>query len=253
MKLAINATFNPSGGSKSQLVNMLKYFYQAKDIEIVIYIKRNNLSLVQDINQSNVKVIISKFAGINTGTRVIWEQTILPFLLLKDKIDILFCPGNIAPYFSPIKTVQWIGTIGPFHKDFYRHFSITEKIKLYINKIIMYKSAQQSDAVIFESNYTMRLFIDEYKVSAERSYVINIGKSKSFYPINQQEGITLSDKYDSFKSYALCVSHLYAYKNIPRMIEAFAIAKRITESDHKLLIAGNKKSNKYYNQSLSCT
>ena len=78
--------------------------------------------------------------------------------------------------------------------------------------------------------------------------MINIGKSKFFYPINQQQGITLSDKYDSFKSYALCVSHLYPYKNIPRMIEAFAIAKRITESDHKLLIAGNKKSNKYYNQ-----
>ena len=32
------------------------------------------------------------------------------------------------------------------------------------------------------------------------------------------------------------------------MIEAFAIAKRNTESDYRLLIAGGKRSNKYYNE-----
>ena len=31
------------------------------------------------------------------------------------------------------------------------------------------------------------------------------------------------------------------------MIEAFAIAKRNTESDYRLLIAGGNRSNKYYN------
>ena len=62
------------------------------DIEIGVYIKRNSLGLVQVNDQSNVKVVINRFSGIFTGTRVIWEQTILPFLLLKDKIDVLFCP-----------------------------------------------------------------------------------------------------------------------------------------------------------------
>jgi glycosyltransferase involved in cell wall biosynthesis len=32
------------------------------------------------------------------------------------------------------------------------------------------------------------------------------------------------------------------------MIEAFSIAKRNTESDYRLLIAGGKRSNKYYNE-----
>ena len=46
-----------------------------------------NTNIAIDIfKESNVKVVISRFAGIFTGTRVIWEQTILPFLLLKDDV-----------------------------------------------------------------------------------------------------------------------------------------------------------------------
>ena len=69
-----------------------------------------------------------------------------------------------------------------------------------------------------------------------------------FQPLESTDDNYLLNKYESFLPYALCVSHLYPYKNILRMIEAFAIAKRTTESDYKLLIAGEKKTNKYQNE-----
>ena len=34
MKLAINATYNPSGGSLTQLINMTNYFSKMDDINI---------------------------------------------------------------------------------------------------------------------------------------------------------------------------------------------------------------------------
>ena len=108
----------------------------------------------------------------------------------------------------------------------------------------MYKSAEKADYVIFESQYTQNYFLKRYNISKDRTTVINIGKDNFFSSISSNIGSDFSDQ----KPYALCVSHLYPYKNIPRMIEAFAIVKRNTESDYKLLIAGGKRSNKYYNE-----
>ena len=249
MKIAIDITYNPSGGSISQIINMVKYFNQIENIDLVIYTNRKNIDILKNVIKDNNKIVKSWLASLSVVTRIIWEQLLLPFYLKKDRIDILFCPGNIAPYISPVKTVQWIGTIGPFYNDFYHHFRLYDKIITYINKIFMYISARRSDAVIFESNFTMKLFIDEYKLSPERSYVINIGKSEFFYPIKPQEVKKLSSRYDSFKPYVLCASHLYPYKNIVRMLKAFKIALDATGVNLKLVLAGSRVS-QYYNEEI---
>jgi glycosyltransferase involved in cell wall biosynthesis len=113
----------------------------------------------------------------------------------------------------------------------------------------MVKSAQRSDAVIFESKFTMNLFIDKYKVNAKKSYVINFGKSKFFYRINPKEAKTLSSKYDSYKAFVLCVSHLYPYKNIVRMLKAFKAALDATSVNLKLVIAGSRNF-QYYDEEI---
>ena len=108
----------------------------------------------------------------------------------------------------------------------------------------MYKSAERADYVIFESQYTQNYFLNRYNISKDKTTVINIGKDE-FYTSNKSN---LKSNYSDQQPYALCVSHLYSYKNIPRMIEAFSMAKRNTESDYRLLVAGGKRSNKYYNE-----
>lgn len=247
MRIAIDATYTPSGGASAQLINMLEYLTEEEN-NIIIFTKTSNLHLFTGIhNNAKIKIVLSRLSEMSVVGRVFWEQVFLPLMLEKYNIDVLFCPGNIAPVFSPVKTVQWIGTIGPFCEDFYQHFSFLEKIKLHMNKLFMYMSARKSDAVIFESNYTKKLFVDKYGIDANRSYVIHIGKSEFFYPIKPQEEITLLDRYESFPLYALCVSHLYPYKNIIRMLEAFS--KAIPNTNNiKLLFAGSIICEKYYSE-----
>ncbi len=242
MNLAINITDNPSGGARTQVLNMLKYFNEIEGINIIIYTKKKNLSFLKDVITINNKVIISTFSSISVAFRILWEQFFLPFYLKKNKIDVLFCPANTAPYFSSTKTVQWIGTIGPFWNKIYTYdISLFIKFKLWINKIIMYKSAQKSDAVIFESIYTQKMFQENYDIKLEKSHVIQIGKDDFFHSDINANKELIND------SFILCVSHLYFYKNIPRMIDSFAIAKKRTNTKMKLLIAGSKTSNKYQN------
>ena len=249
MKLAINATYNPSGGSKTQLVNMLKNFLNVKDISFVIFIRKKNLDLLDDLDQNKIKVVVSRVAGISTILRVIWEQTVLPFLLIKEKAVILFCPGNIAPIYSPVKTIQWIGTIGPFFKEFYNGHNTYERIALHVNKYLMYMSARRSDIVIHESRFSQNLFYDKYDCSLSNSEVIHIGQDSSFYPVSSEKSKHINEKYKLNDPYILCVTKFLPYKNIDRLIEAF---NKVTEIDNniELVIIGKLYPHKKYSKEI---
>ena len=251
LKIAINATYNPSGGSRTQLINMIKNFTMMDDIDIVVFIRKRNIDLIKNIKSQNCKIIISRFAGVSRFTRILWEQTILPFLI-RNKVDVLFCPGNIAPIFSPVKSVVWIGTIGPFIKSFLKYFFLQEKFELYINKFIMIASARSATAVIFESRFTEKLFIESYRIKPTKSHVINIGKDVCFKIVSSEIDKELHNDYGNYEPFALCVSHLYPYKNIIRMLKA--IKKSIDETGVKinLLIAGSRISKSYDNRINKC-
>ena len=87
----------------------------------------------------------------------------LPIYLIREKVDVLFCPGNFGPLFCSVKTIIWIGTIGPFFEEFIKNFLWVSKgqnrIKLYINKLFMILSSLRADAVIFslvlQKNYLL--------------------------------------------------------------------------------------------------
>ena len=45
MKVAIDVTYSPSGGSLTQILNMIDVFNGLDDLEIVIYSKKDNNKL----------------------------------------------------------------------------------------------------------------------------------------------------------------------------------------------------------------
>ena len=84
-----------------------------------------------------MKIDSSRIANISTIVRIVWEQILLPFLLRLHKIDVLFCPGNISPVLTSTKTVQWIGTIGPFWNNMYKLEIPINKLQFRMNKIFI--------------------------------------------------------------------------------------------------------------------
>ena len=103
-----------------QIKKIFEHLNEFKFDYFVIYTTPSNLTLIKELSPKNVKVRCTHFGQINLITRTIWEQIILPIYLKLDGINILFCPGNIAPVFSSVKKAQWIGTIGPFDEVFVR-------------------------------------------------------------------------------------------------------------------------------------
>ena len=248
MKIAIDVTYSPSGGSLTQIINIIDIFNSIDDLEIVIYSKKNNNKLLSNVTKKN-KVIISNLSNLAIIGRVIWGQLFLPFYLKKDKPDILFCPGNLGPVFSPVKTVIWVGTIGPFFKDFYQNLLWTSlkhnKLKLYLNKFFMIASTRKASAVIYESNYTKNLFEEKFNLSQSSSHVINIGFDNFFSDCIKSDYDSLELNKISKANFVLCVSHMYPYKNIIRLLVAYRLVIDTTQTSAKLIIAGSRHYNPY--------
>lgn len=246
IKIAINATYQAGGGQIPQLINFIRYFASQTDqFLLLIYITQHNYYMLDDCKtNNNTKVVMSKIVNKSTIIRIFWEQFILPFKLLIDKVDILFCPGNISPIITRVKKIQWIGTIGPFWDEMYRLEIPIEKIKFKFNKIFMYKTAQHADAVIFESDYTRNLFINNYDLDYDKSYVIKAGRDINFFMKIDSRVI---NKYNIKENFILCVSHLYPYKNIINLLKAYSTVRKKIDIDTNLVIAGSSYSDDYTN------
>ena len=81
MKIAIDVTYSPSGGSLTQILNMVKILNQIDEIDIVIYSKKRNNSLLSEVTKNN-KVVISNLANLSIIGRMIWGQFFLPLYFL---------------------------------------------------------------------------------------------------------------------------------------------------------------------------
>jgi len=240
--LAIDLTYASFGGADTQITEIMKNIDVYDFDKYVIYMNNDNEELF-DVNNDNISLVNISYTSKSLLIRVFWQQFILPFRLLIDNASVLFCPGNISPIFSFTNKAQWIGTIGPFERDFYQYFSIKNKLLLYANKFLMKYSAMTSEHVFFESRYTLNLFIERYKFIKNKGSVINIGSGEVFFPTNEY----CEKKITPFvnKRFILTVSHLYPYKNIETLLKAFSEYCN-NDSESLLLIAGEMPFSDYY-------
>lgn len=250
MRIGINATFNPSGGSLPQLVNLLRHLTDLdRANEVLVWTTARNKTLLEFANQRNFKVIVASLAGISPYMRVLWEQTFLPLILRQKEIDVVFCPGNLAPFVSPAARVLWIGTIGPFWEGMYRlRLTPKERLRYHALRVLMSLSAKHSELVIFESEYTRSFFIERYGLSRHRTRVIHIGRSTIFQPKKGVEVQRVMAKYGLTTPYVLSVSHLYKYKNVIRLVEAFGKIQNQIPPNLKLALVGRIVSEEYLSE-----
>lgn len=247
MKIGIDATFSLHGGSLGHLYNFIKYISHDYDRQkIILYLKPDNLKILDQTIQNKCTIKLIKLSSYGNFFRILWCQLIFPFLVRLDDIDILFCPGNISPILKTTKVKsQWIANIGPFCKDMYQGNNIFTKILLIIYKYIMLLSASTSNAVIHQADYSKQLFEKKYKFKPSNQYLIECGKDEFYNPdlkqIKNSNALSQISKND-----LLYVSHIFPYKNVTRLINAFIKFKCNEKTNTKLYIVGKIMNFEYY-------
>jgi glycosyltransferase involved in cell wall biosynthesis len=245
MKIAIDLTFSPHGGSIPHAQEFIQGLYRNPLVhEVVVYTKRKSVDIIGEECLSGCTVKLVKLASFGIFYRLLWVQFIFPFILIKDSVDVLFCPGNFSPILKTTKIKsQWIATIGPFCKEIYVNMRLYDRVLLKVNKWVMLLSGYSSNVVIHESGYSYNLFVDFYYFNKLNQHVLHVGRHDYFTKnLNQTKGsnelnnITNND--------LLCVSHLYSYKNIENLILAFSKCNETSSSN--LYIVGIVGDRRYY-------
>ena len=247
MKIAIDATFTPHGGSLGHLIEFIKKFVTVyPKNKLILYTKKENLAVISEdlIKKCTIKIVRS--ASYGNFFRLIWSQLLLPINCKMEDFDILFCPGNFSPIVKTTKIkAQWIATVGPFSKDVYTSLSWLDKLFLLVNKYIILFSGFTSNVVIHESYYSKHLFENKYCYNPEFQFLIECGKDNFYSP--SKEKISSSSIISKLSNNdLLCVSHLYSYKNIELLISAFALYKRKNKGGTKIFIAGKIPDLNYF-------
>ncbi len=237
MRIAVNASIvDPIlSGLGVYAVNVIRELYRLHD-DLVVY---TSCPEVLGVNSTKVRKISPKVQPLRGPEghlqRVAWIQTSIPLRLLAEKADLLFSPLPEGPLFPLVPQVVVVHDILPLH--FPGEYPRQQHYFRYFVPMVL----RRSQAIIAVSERTKQDLVDTYRIGADRIRVVPNGVDKSRY----RTGIDPAwgkRKY-GLGAYLLYVGNLLPHKNLPRLLEAFAlVAKRFP---HRLVIAG-KKDPRYY-------
>lgn len=239
MKIAINALVLKSAGNITYFSNILPEI-EKQDIKNEYFVfSPPNWREKLNVRPERLKFIEVNFFTKNLILREFYEQIILPFKLKFLKIDLLYCPSDIACLFAPCKIILAIRNPNPYFKFGKQSFFL--KFRFKIQKIVTKFSVLKAKKIIFVSNFSKEKISEQLKIKKEKVVTIYHGFSEDFFKeINEKEiNKELRETIDNLSPCILSISNLYPHKNFEVLILAYNNLGKELKDKYKLLIAGD--------------
>ncbi len=236
MRIAINAQLlkRENSGVEKCIYNLIEGL--AKTDKTNKYFIYFHSSLNNTHFMGNFLLRKTKFPNNIRLARIIWEQALFPFILEKDRIDILHSPGYVLPLICPKPAIVTIPDIIALLFPEMCKISNTLHYSLLIPKVV-----RKAKRIITFSNSTKKDLISHLRVPEDRIEVIYPGVEDRFKPIRDFRKLErIRRKYNLPKDIILYVGNLEPKKNIPFLIKAFSDLKKNKQIRHKLAIVGKK-------------
>jgi glycosyltransferase involved in cell wall biosynthesis len=167
---------------------------------------------------------------------ILWHQLVLPLLVARHHIDVLFLVQNRVPLLKTCAQVMILHDMAEFrvaHKydparDFYRKASLR-------------LAAHRVEHVVTVSESSKRDIIQYLNISPERLSVVGNGVAGDFFAA-PAERAALATRYPVDRPYLLYVGALeHPNKNLVRLLEAYAAARANFPVPHRLLLVGPQR------------
>ena len=187
-------------------------------------------------NKKRVKVVTT-----NIPIYSLAEQTILPFVFLKEKLDLLHVPHFNAPLIYPRKFILTI-------HDLIKHDSkgpetTTRNQGLYLFKRFGYLAltnliAHRADHILVPSNYVKESIAKRLHVSPEKITVTYEAAAGSIREVNltKDEKTNLLNKYHLTQPFIVYTGSVYPHKNVDVLVSAIEIHNKNKEVDLELAL-----------------
>jgi len=232
MKILINGLSARLGGGQTYLINLLEHLPDRNDFEILVYAPD---SLKLPIH-AKIKRCTTRWPTTNPIMRAFWEKYILPGVLRKEAVDVLFCPGGTINTRPPhgCKTVTMFRNMIPFDMKVRKRLPLgLQRIRNWLLEHIMLKSMASADLTIFISDYARHVI--EQRISVKNAVTIPHGINSSFKTYKVQ---LARPKIAHTEKYILYVSRFDIYKHHYEVVEAYASLPTELRQEYRLLLAG---------------
>lgn len=160
-----------------------------------------------------------------------FEQVFLPLAAKDERVDVLHCTGNTAPFLSPAPVVQTLHDVIfmdsiPSGDSLYQRFG-----NLYRRKVVPHVTPR-SHTVITVSHYEKDRIIQRLRISPDKIHVVYNGlNEKRFHPrydADRREAVR--KKYNLPETFILFLGNQTARKNPGRAIEAYVKYAAMTDN-----------------------
>jgi glycosyltransferase involved in cell wall biosynthesis len=174
----------------------------------------------------------AKHAALN----VIWFEWSAKNLLNKLKPDLFFSPDGILCLGWNGKQYNIVHDINYEHRP--KDLKFTNRLYY---KYFIPKSIDKACRIATVSRYSKQDIINTYKTPAEKIDVVHLGINDFFHPV-ESETIkqNIKERFTQGFDYFIFIGTLSPRKNISRLMQAFDLFKKQTNSNLKLVLAGKE-------------
>ena len=175
-----------------------------------------------------------RFQNWNNGLlRQIWFETLLPFWVKKDDIDVFWGPAHRMPHWLP-RNVARVVTI---HDLVWKYVSETMgPLSRVLESYQMPYAVSTSDAVVASSKATAEAVKKEFGINSDKLSVVTLGATIPQDLLNTD----LLGALDADQPYFLFVGTIEPRKNLSRLLTAYSQLPDSIKDQAMLVIAGGK-------------
>ena len=213
------------------LMNALGEYDQ--DNEYICYCTVESECLVpQKSNFLKKKV---KFSNKNRLKRILYENSVLPIIAKKDRLDCLHWFAKTLGFFCPVPSVVTIYDI--FIYEISENFSIAHQVYL---KTMLPRTVRLANVLVPMSQSTADAVARILKGDRARMVVIPPIVADEFRPVTKELVGIFRAKYGLPEEFWLYVAHFYPHKNHARLFQAYAQMKACGTNSWPLVLRGEK-------------
>jgi len=189
-----------------------------------------------DLGRPNLREVVCKGTGVGRPVRILYEQAVLPRVLRRLGVDVFFSPENSAPLRLPCRSVLGLQMMMMFTMP-----ECFPRSKRGYFRYIMRRAAPRADRVVCVSASIAKEAQQYLGVPPSKTTVIHEAPAPCFrpMPLGEAQGIVES-KYSIGGDYFLAVATMAPYKNLLRIVEAYAKARKTHGVAEALVVAGGE-------------
>lgn len=165
-----------------------------------------------------------------------WTHVRLSWEMLHAPPDILFVPAHALPLGLPRRSVITIHDLGFVHYP--QAHTLGQRM---YHRVFTPLSVHRATHIIAISHATKRDLQQVYRVPAHKITVVHHGVDARFQPLERAAIALVLQRYNIQPPYLLFVSTLQPRKNVARLIEAWARARRMLHQPQLRLVLAGKR------------